>query len=486
MKKVKLFEEFHIDPSINEAADFNDPVLMAFRAAKMNREKELAKPKRKPLYGKQRVKAEDNLWDISQDLKDLYSDRGQMLIDMEQEAEAEGGPIANEYGDKLNKIEDEIQMLITKRGKLEMILAESVVTEAVKEVVLSNEILDFLEERGILNGSDAQKVHKDLTAFLKEKGIKESVVTEAKNTTGLAFKEEQDYLDFKEFIAEQPRGDIRKDIGWDSKTKSWEVIMDVKVLDDIYGEGHPGNKESGWYGALPGDFESVIIERFVNEGEVDIQEEINGDFAQLYAKLNDLAEETTDSKWRKAIDTMIKNLESIEDKIGQTARKLGVVPTHESVTESVVNEALSKEQKMVETFLNKIAKEFDYSIQDAVRFVKETISKMGLDESIVTEEATKVTPESDVMLDDYTTEAGEVINTIEIIGAIISSESEKEFEDYFYKQYGHLSFTGNDMSTLVKYYNDYLEEVTAKETEEEEAKKKEDEKGDEEDPLAGL
>ena len=45
----------------------------------------------------------------------------------------------------------------------------------VKEVVLSNEILDFLEERGILKASDAQKVHKDLTAFLKEKGINESV-----------------------------------------------------------------------------------------------------------------------------------------------------------------------------------------------------------------------------------------------------------------------------------------------------------------------
>ena len=56
---------------------------------------------------------------------------------------------------------------------------ESTVNEAVKEVVLSNEILDFLEERGILKGSDAQKVHKDLTAFLKEKGINESVVTEA-------------------------------------------------------------------------------------------------------------------------------------------------------------------------------------------------------------------------------------------------------------------------------------------------------------------
>jgi len=113
--------------SLKEATDMNDPVLMAFRAAKMNREKQLAmaKPKRRPLYGKQREKAEDNLWQISQDLKDLYADRGQMLIDMEQEAEAEGGPIADEYGDKLNKIEDQIQKLISKRNKLEVMLAEN-------------------------------------------------------------------------------------------------------------------------------------------------------------------------------------------------------------------------------------------------------------------------------------------------------------------------------------------------------------------------
>ena len=96
----------------------------------------------------------------------------------------------------------------------------------------------------------------------------ESVVTEAKNTIGLAFKEEQDYLDFVEFIKDE-KGSIKKDFGWDSKTKSWEVIMDVKVLDRIYGEGTPSNKESGWYGGLPGDFESVIIESVVTEGKFD-------------------------------------------------------------------------------------------------------------------------------------------------------------------------------------------------------------------------
>jgi hypothetical protein len=45
------------------------------------------------------------------------------------------------------------------------------------------------------------------------------------------------------------------------------------------------------------------------------------------------------------------------------------------VTEAV---DLSKEQKIVEAFLKRIAKEFDYSIEDAARFVKQTISKMNL------------------------------------------------------------------------------------------------------------
>ena len=122
IKNIKMFESVTED----RMSTYNDPAMIAFRAAKMKREKELAKPKRKPLYGKVRRKAEDDLWDISQELKDLYAERGQLLIDMEQEAEVEGGPIADRYGDELNKIEDQIQALIAKRSKLEVRLAESV------------------------------------------------------------------------------------------------------------------------------------------------------------------------------------------------------------------------------------------------------------------------------------------------------------------------------------------------------------------------
>jgi hypothetical protein len=45
-------------------------------------------------------------------------------------------------------------------------------------IILSNEILNFLEEREMIDPSDAQKVHKDLTAFLKSKMIKQSNLAE--------------------------------------------------------------------------------------------------------------------------------------------------------------------------------------------------------------------------------------------------------------------------------------------------------------------
>jgi hypothetical protein len=45
-------------------------------------------------------------------------------------------------------------------------------------IILSNEILNFLEEREMIDPSDAQKVHKDLTAFLKSKMIKQSNLNE--------------------------------------------------------------------------------------------------------------------------------------------------------------------------------------------------------------------------------------------------------------------------------------------------------------------
>lgn len=59
-----------------------------------------------------------------------------------------------------------------KKSELRSLIKEEIkktINEAANEVILSNQILDFLEERGVITGINAQKVHKDLTAFLKDK-----------------------------------------------------------------------------------------------------------------------------------------------------------------------------------------------------------------------------------------------------------------------------------------------------------------------------
>ena len=184
---------------------------------------------------------------------------------------------------------------------------------------------DGSDEWQIPNGMSWPDAQKWAKKKAKEDGedyvyVMESLVTEAKNTIGLAFKEEQDYLDFKEFVAEQPRGAIRKNIGFDRKTKSWNVEMDVKVLDSIYGEGTPSDKKSGWYGGLPDDFESVIIES-VTEGEDTIgglNKMANTDLERI-ADYADMIKDrmsqgqTLDAWMYSKISDSVKNLNSVHD-----------------------------------------------------------------------------------------------------------------------------------------------------------------------------
>jgi hypothetical protein len=93
--------------AINET-DINDPVLMKMRAAQAAKEKKAAKPTINPDYA-----AVKN----AKKLALLKKERDQLMRDMEQEAEPEGGPIADEYGSKLNRIDAAIAKL---SGRKEM------------------------------------------------------------------------------------------------------------------------------------------------------------------------------------------------------------------------------------------------------------------------------------------------------------------------------------------------------------------------------
>lgn len=111
------------------------------------------------------------------------------------------------------------------------------------------------------------------------------------------------------------------------------------------------------------------------------------------------------------------------------------------------------------------------------------MKRIKLFEEFINEEAVEVTPDSKVVVDDYLLDDAETeIKSTEIIGAIVSANSEDEFLDHFYKEYGNSAFTETDIAKLIAYYQEYREEVNAAETEAE----KKTEGGDEKDPLANL
>ena len=94
------------------------------------------------------------------------------------------------------------------------------------------------------------------------------------------------------------------------------------------------------------------------------------------------------------------------------------------------------------------------------------------------EDAIDAGEDSKVVIDDVSLDSGTEIKSTEILGTILSSKTEKEFKEYFYKEYGNDAFTEEDMSALVTSYNEHSEEEAEKE--------KEEEGDEEEDPLADI
>lgn len=90
--------------------------------------------------------------------------------------------------------------------------------------------------------------------------------------------------------------------------------------------------------------------------------------------------------------------------------------------------------------------------------------------------------ESKVEVDSVITVKGKKISAQEILGAIISSDTEKEIEQFFYDKYGEGSFSIEAMSAIKKAFNDY----GAEQAEEEKEKEKEEKEAEEDDGGLGI
>ena len=107
--KVNIFavsDDFiDIDPSTLNEIDMNDPVVMRARASR----------DKQPEPSRGGLDFEDVMY-LRDDKKDLEDRIAQLYRDMEQEAEPEGGEIADRYGSMLNKLEDKLYR-VTKQIK---------------------------------------------------------------------------------------------------------------------------------------------------------------------------------------------------------------------------------------------------------------------------------------------------------------------------------------------------------------------------------
>jgi hypothetical protein len=112
-RAIELLKDLGDDQEEVQEIDINDPALMKARAMKIKRakQKQASKPRG--------ISYEDAL-DLRLKLQDLEDERADVLRNMEQEAEPEGGPIADDYGAILNDLDKKINSIMNKLQQYDM------------------------------------------------------------------------------------------------------------------------------------------------------------------------------------------------------------------------------------------------------------------------------------------------------------------------------------------------------------------------------
>jgi len=112
-RAIELLKDLGDDQEKVQEIDINDPALMKARAMKIKRakQKQASKPRG--------ISYEDSL-DLRLNLQDLEDERADVLRNMEQEAEPEGGPIADDYGEILNDLDKKIDRIMSKLRQYDM------------------------------------------------------------------------------------------------------------------------------------------------------------------------------------------------------------------------------------------------------------------------------------------------------------------------------------------------------------------------------
>ena len=164
--------------------DLNDPVAMRLRADKAKRAANAGDD------------GNDKFFDAAK-LRALKKKRAEIMRDMEQEAELEGGPIADKYGDMLNVVDAEIAKEKTMMGLEEGALEEGASTE--EKRIAMRAIKSIAKYRNVSN----DEARNDLIRAANEIGdLKEGQLNENKEE---ALMELRNILDELQVLGDQAR-----------------------------------------------------------------------------------------------------------------------------------------------------------------------------------------------------------------------------------------------------------------------------------------
>ena len=260
-------------------ADLNDPVAMKMRSAKSK----LAKMRKANAGGD----GNDKFFKNATKLATLKKGRRDLMRDMEQEAEPEGGPIADEYGRKLNRIDAAIAKL---SGRKEMDYDTAVGKEKKSKFKKHGEMSGF-DMRGIDEASKGAKNYFSDLKYNYQKAFRYLDVEEREEYKQLA----------KDFFSKlQVDNKVRAvgleelEIGDESNTEDIYIevsIRDARIAMDIMDDSHRGAFEmdgSNFYIFQSQETAYFALEDLTSQGIEVINTNVNLDesFNSLAKKLD--------------------------------------------------------------------------------------------------------------------------------------------------------------------------------------------------------
>ena len=127
------------EEGVIDEMDLNDPILVKMRAAKIEKEKQANTPKpRKPSF--------DRMLSLRQQKPELEDQIAQLRRDMEQEAEPEGGEVADRYGAELDKLETKLAKINKALEAYDLYEAKTSLKEVTDYDFSGQELLMRLDE----------------------------------------------------------------------------------------------------------------------------------------------------------------------------------------------------------------------------------------------------------------------------------------------------------------------------------------------------